>query len=96
VAFCQIQLKEFALADVRLRSIEAASAGKFDSSTPEEFHAQLDLMRAAVAAAAGDIAQAGMLLTLPRRIFVRPDTDPYMFRWTQRLASSLNLPGPSH
>jgi DNA-binding winged helix-turn-helix (wHTH) protein len=95
-ALCLIQMKEFTQADMRLRGIQAATAGKFDASTPEQFHAELDLLRAAVANEAGDTSRARSLLSLPRRHFAQPDADPFLFRWTHQLASSLDPPGSQH
>ncbi len=95
VAFCLITLKEYIQADLRLRSIEAASAGKFESSTPEEFRAEFDLLRAEVAKQAGDMQGARALLILPERVFAKLNPDPFMSRWTHRLMASLTPPTPT-
>ena len=84
VAFCLILSGRPAEATALIDNVDARKAGTLVGDA--DFGAQLDVMRAAIDLSAGDVDGADLLLRGPRRVYARPDADPYLSHWTDRLS----------
>ncbi len=87
IGFCLVSMKRYADAVIRLDQVDRAAAGRADAKDDND--ASLDLMRAAIAEAAGNGNEARLRLRRPLEVFSRPEGDPYMRRWTQQLSNAV-------
>lgn len=88
VAFCQVVSGQFGQAGLRLDAIDQREAAQFGAD--DKYAARVDLMRAGIAHAGGELPQAQVFLRAGRQAFEKPDADPYYRRWSLRLAASLS------
>jgi len=86
VAFCMIVGGHGAEAAPLLDGIDVKAWSEM--SIDPDSGAELDLMRAAIAAAAGDRARETLLLGRAAPVFLRPRADPYWQDWTRRLLTA--------
>lgn len=98
-AFCLVMAGHGAEAGTILDGIDARLVGQITEDP--NYPAQIDLMRAAIADAAGDRTRADALLRAPMLAFHQSRADPYLRRWTDRLAATtataaLDVRDPPH
>jgi hypothetical protein len=84
LAFCLIKLKQYSEAASLLDGLDRAATAR--ASMDADMDAEIDLMQADIAIAAGDLPRARGLLQAPIKAFSRNQTDPYLTRWTDRLS----------
>ena len=92
LAFCLIMSDKPSEATPLLDAIDGGRVG--DILSEPDYPAQLDLMRAAIAIAAGDRPRAEMLLRAPLRVYHAAKADPYLRAWTDRLAHAATSSTP--
>jgi tetratricopeptide (TPR) repeat protein len=87
VAFCLIADGHAADAGPLLDAIDPNALVQLGAGP--DFPAQVDVMRAEIALSAHNIPRARALLQRSAKVFSRPDADPYVKRWTNRLLAAV-------
>jgi hypothetical protein len=87
LAFCLITAGQYTAALPLLQGIDTKAIAEF--AMDPVFAAKLDLMRAAIAQASGDTAQANALLASAAPAIEKDSDDTYMRKWARRLKAPI-------
>jgi non-specific serine/threonine protein kinase len=87
LAFCLITAGQYAAAQPLLNGIDTTAISEF--AMDPVFAAKLDLMRAAIAQAGGDTAEANTLLARAAPAIEKASDDTYMREWAKRLTTPI-------